>query len=146
MRHLHDKRRGNAYQYRSLVDTNNANQWIQTPKQQRFIELWLNPSSVSFSNAYRSALNAGYSESYARKITARYTGLKWISDSKRSLSKLQPNDIILELQFLALSGSQDRDRLTALDKLARIQGMYSRSPQVKDIKFVNDVPRPINNG
>lgn len=144
MRQLHDKRIGSTFQSRSLANINNGNQWIQTPKQQRFIELWLSPSSKSFSNAYRSAIEAGYSESYARKITAGYTGLKWVSDSKRSLSKLQPNDIILELQYLALSGTQDRDRLTALYKLAKIHGLYHRRPKEEGIIFINTVPRPID--
>lgn len=39
------------------------------PRQQIFIANYTNPDSYSFGNAYQSALDAGYSESYARNIT-----------------------------------------------------------------------------
>jgi len=42
---------------------------IPDPRQTAFLTYYLDPSSETFSNAYRSALKAGYSEMYAGKIT-----------------------------------------------------------------------------
>lgn len=47
-------------------------------KQAKFLEYYLDNKSDTFSNAYRSALKAGYKEEYARNIT--HITPKWLSD------------------------------------------------------------------
>jgi hypothetical protein len=47
-------------------------------RQDRFIDNYTNPYSTTFSNASRSATEAGYSESYAKNIT--HLSPEWISE------------------------------------------------------------------
>jgi phage terminase small subunit len=56
-----------------------ANQHTPDPRQAEFLNSYLNPESDSFSNAYQSAINAGYSEEYAQNITSLMPD--WLSDS-----------------------------------------------------------------
>ena len=55
-----------------------ANQWQNSPKQKLFLSFFLNPQSDSFSNAYQSALRAGYSENTAKTITS--TQREWLTE------------------------------------------------------------------
>lgn len=61
------------------TNPNGANQWTPDPRQDLFLSHYLNPDSETFSNAYRSALAAGYAEEYAQSITAQNTS--WFSES-----------------------------------------------------------------
>ena len=51
------------------------------PQQQKFKEGYINPSSPTFGNAYKSALAADYEEYYAKNITAQ--GNAWFCDIMR---------------------------------------------------------------
>jgi len=141
---IQDKRVGLRPDNRRTNNAEFSNQWVSTPKQQLFIKYWLDSDSTSFGNAYQSALRAGFSKNYARIITSRYTGLDWLSEYKRNLINVQPAHIIIQLQEIALKDASSSVRLSALDKLARIHGIYPRHKVSEErIQFENNVPRPI---
>jgi len=50
-----------------------------TPRQMEFIRLYNDPKSKTFSNAYRSAIEAGYTEEYATSITGK--GNEWMAEN-----------------------------------------------------------------
>ena len=56
-----------------------GNQYQPDPRQAEFLSHYLNPESDLFSNAYDSAIEAGYSEEYAKNIMSLYP--KWLSES-----------------------------------------------------------------
>lgn len=49
------------------------------PQQQAFLAAYLNPKSDTWSNAYQSAIKAGYKEEYAKTITAQMP--EWLSEN-----------------------------------------------------------------
>lgn len=143
MRNTQDKRIGLSSKTRPITATHNSNQWVSSPKQRMFVELWLSPSSNTFGNAYQSAIESGYSSHYSKVITARHTGLEWVREARRNLTSLQPEHIVQQLQDIAINSSQTSVKLTALDKLAKIHGMYARQPKNDiSVTFINTVPRP----
>lgn len=73
---------------RRISNPEGANQWVSDPRQELFISYYLNPDSETWSNAYRSALKAGYAEEYAQSITAQ--GTSWFSES------ISDNSLILK--------------------------------------------------
>lgn len=52
---------------------------LLTPQQENFLAYYLDPKSETFSNAYKSALRAEYSEEYAQNITGQFPN--WLSES-----------------------------------------------------------------
>lgn len=56
-----------------------GNQYQPDPRQSEFLNNYLNPTNDNFSNAYDSALAAGYTEEYAKNILNLYP--KWLSES-----------------------------------------------------------------
>jgi phage terminase small subunit len=55
-------------------------------RQIKFIQDYTNGSGNNFSNAYRSALKAGYSDSYAKKITS-YIGWQELEERLKKISE-----------------------------------------------------------
>ena len=51
----------------ATTNPNKANQWKLDPRQKMCWDLYIDPNSPTFGNAYRSALQAGYEENTARK-------------------------------------------------------------------------------
>lgn len=139
-----DRRQGLAVKDRkySTVEKN-GNQWTVTPKQMRFVELWLNPDSDSFGNAYQSALAAGFSTSVAKNITTNAWNLLWVKEARGRLTKFTPEHIVRKLEQKTNS-KRDSDSIRALEVLARIQGMFvDRTISQVDVTFTNAVPRPV---
>ncbi len=62
---------------------NGANQWIADPRQQLFLAYYLDPKSLTFSNAYQSALKAGYEDEYAKVIMSKMP--TWLSEKVNDL-------------------------------------------------------------
>lgn len=58
-----------------------------TPQQQTFLANYLDPKSETWSNAYQSALRAGYSEEYAKNMTGQMPD--WLSENIKDSSLLQ---------------------------------------------------------
>jgi len=63
------------------------------PRQIRFISMYLDPNSKTYSNARRSAINAGYSVGYANSIMNKDTG--WILEKT---SKDKYNRMIIKAE------------------------------------------------
>lgn len=118
--------------------------FVKLNKQRRdFLLAWLNPDSKTFANAYQSALEAGFSEHYARVLTTDAKNIEWIQQGKDILRQFTPMHIAQGFQHIATQSPYDRDKIQALDRLAKIHGMYiDRSEQNVNVKFLNSVPRP----
>lgn len=113
-------------------------------RQRAFIENWLHPKSETFGNAYQSALSAGFSEPTARTITGNAKGLEWVQQAKQLYASLEPEHIYLAMQEEALNAKASRDKLKALELMAKIRGMFiERTQSEVSVKFVNSVPRPV---
>ena len=116
---------------RKLATTTNktkltANQWQNTPQQHEFMEAWLEPSSDTFGNAYKSAIKAKFSPHYATIISSPTVNNKWITEYVRRLN-LTEEHIRQGISKLALSANNSRSpddtRLKAYETLAKIQGL-----------------------
>ena len=57
-----------------------------TPKQARFLNVYLDPKSDTFGNALQSGLKAGFSREYSETLTTK--GLKWLSEGVGRRTKL----------------------------------------------------------
>jgi len=55
------------------------------PQKQLFLDLYKDPASETFGNAYRTALKCGYSEAHSKKLTSR---VDWIPANMQSDVKL----------------------------------------------------------
>lgn len=59
---------------------NKVNQYTAPdPRQSLFLSYYIDPKSETFSNAYQSALKAGYEDDYAKVILSK--DLEWLSSS-----------------------------------------------------------------
>ena len=103
-----------------------GNQWQATPQQTAFMQAWLSPKSTTFGNAYKSAIQAGYSQRYAQLISTPSVANKWLSEYKNKLN-LTDEHIKQGISELAIraddSRSPDDTRLKAYETLARIHNM-----------------------
>jgi len=117
------KKQGVKYGMRPQVDQH-PNQWTGSPKQEKFLILYLDPSSSTFANPYESAMEAGFSESYARIIAAPSVGRKWVKEA-RNIVNLGPEHIAQALTKHALDNeNKTADQLRALELLAKLQGLF----------------------
>lgn len=128
-----------------LISTNNkpvANQWRNTPQQQKCMEYWLEPTSSTFGNMYLSALKAGYAPSYAIQISAPAINNKWIQEYTNQVSFTQ-NHIEKLLQDLANNPEQFNNskspadtRIKALEVLSKVKGLMDNGKlQVNNIQM-----------
>lgn len=120
-----EKRKGVKYGVRKRQEgeeVSQPNQWQGTPQQEKWLFLYLDPKSPTFANPYASALEAGYSEYYARVIAAPSVNRLWIKEARNMMS-MMPEHIIQGIQKEAREASQPKDRLKAYELLAKFQGM-----------------------
>lgn len=121
MRKNKGNNKGQKYGLRRQEESH-PNQWTATPKQEMFLLLYLTPGSETFGNAYKSALEVGYSESYARSISG--VSPQWIKEAT-NITKLQPEHIVQALQKESIDPlNKSSERIQALSVLARIQGLF----------------------
>lgn len=138
-----DRRQGLEPAKREKMTAKHANQWSITPRQIKFVELWLTPGSQTFGNAYQSAKLAGFSDDHAKRITTNTLALEWVQEAKKRLITLEPSHTIKALEHMALHSRQDRDKIKALELVGKIQGLFiDRSISQIDVQFTNEVPRP----
>jgi len=78
------------------------------PRQTKFLELYLDPKSKTFSNALQSALKAGYAQEYAESITAQMPD--WLSDNIRRVGMLNKAEKNL-FEILEMGDIKDKDLL-----------------------------------
>lgn len=94
------------------------------PQKQKFLDAYYNPSSPTFANTYRSALKSGYSESYAKRMKSPAAGNQWISmENYLGRTEMTPEHIVSSIERVALKGMQDKDKLRALELLAKLRGL-----------------------
>lgn len=107
-----------------------ANQWQGTPQQEEFIVRYMDPKSPTFANPYKSAMESGYSESYARIIAKPSVALQWVKEAQSMIS-MQPEHIVAGLQEFALdTDKKDEIRLRALELLGKSKGIFVERKQV----------------
>lgn len=61
---------------------NGANQYQLDPRQEQTLAYYTDPKSDTFGNLLKSALKAGYTESYSRSI---YSKAEWLDEKGRDL-------------------------------------------------------------
>lgn len=94
------------------------------PKKEAFLDAYYNPTSDTYANVYRSALKVGYTEHYAKTMKSPSVNNKWIAiENYASAASLTPIHIISSIERVALRGMADKDKLKALELLAKLQGM-----------------------
>ena len=94
------------------------------PKKQRWLEYYYNPNSETYSNAYRSGIKAGFSESYSRSLKSPSMNHKWTAiDNYTDRQSMQPEHIISSYEKIILQSPKEENQLKALEMLAKIKGM-----------------------
>ena len=122
----------------------NANQWTLTPRQIEFTKYYFDPKSETYANAYQSAIKAGYKHQSAIKITSKSQDLEWIADARSLLTNYTPHHIQQAYQKEYETATTSKDRLHALDSMAKIFGMQNSNNTTEiNVNFNNSVPRPI---
>lgn len=74
------------------TNPNGANQYQLDPRQKLCWDAFINPKSETFSNAYQSAMKAGYEESTALQITSE----KWFTEKVRRMNMLGKAEKVLD--------------------------------------------------
>jgi biotin-(acetyl-CoA carboxylase) ligase len=113
-----------------------ANQWQSTPKQKLFMSYYIDPNSKTFGNAYKSAIQAGYNESYAVQIASPAVSNKWIQDytSKSNLSIEHLKEVVTDI----IRGNIDSKdytatQLKAIELYAKLDGLLIERKQVQSV-------------
>ena len=97
---------------------------ILDPKKQKFLENYYSPESDTYANAYRSALNAGFSPSYAKVVMSPAFNNTWVKiENFQKQTSLTPAHIVKSAEKLALRGKKEDTQLKAIEFLAKIHGM-----------------------
>lgn len=138
-----------------------GNQYQPDPRQTLFLAAYLDPKSETFSNAYKSALKAGYEEEYAKNITGQMPD--WLSESMRDnqmLAKAEKRlNQILDFEPIDEEGKIDNsllaNQMKAINLVAKGIGKAKYSERVEqtgangaplvvtfDSSFKNDSTRP----
>lgn len=107
---------------------------VLSPKQEDFLRYYYDVNSEgTFGNAYASALAAGYSESYARVLTAPSIKNMWIRQNNKTA--LTPEHINAIVEKIALKGKREGDQLRALELLAKFHGMIVDKSENKNLNI-----------
>ncbi len=113
-----------------------------TPRQQAFLNNYLDPKSETFSNAYQSALKAGFSEEYAKTILSQ--DVDWLSenlrDNKLVVKALKNLDILLDGEDTKVRADLTKFVLERLNKQkfstkSEID-LTSKGEQIKSINYI----------
>lgn len=64
------------------------NQYTLDPRKELFCTLYFDPKSSSFGNVMRSAINAGFEQTYAQNMTAKDKIPQWFKDKKQEMKEL----------------------------------------------------------
>lgn len=137
------KKRGIKYGMRQQRNDIQPNQWSGTPRQEKWLLLYLDPKSPTFANAYESAMEAGFSETYSKIIASPSVNRVWIQEA-RNLVKMGPEHIVQALQEEAMNRKENRgsERIRALELIAKIQGLFIEKKIVGHVNvedMINDL-------
>lgn len=113
-----------------------------TPRQSAFLKNYLNPKSETFSNAYQSALKAGFSEEYAKTILSQ--DLDWLSENLRDnnliVKALKNLDDLLEGEDVKVRADLTKFVLERLNKIKFGQkseiDLTSKGEKIKTINYI----------
>jgi len=119
-----------------------ANQYEADPRQLDFLQRYLNPDSKTYSNAYQSALDSGYSEEYAKNLKSR---VNWLSESVKSVTK---DELVTKAKKVLKKSLDSQDEKLAQDTakfVAKTDVEFSEKvdpnsivPQTVLVKFIGD--------
>lgn len=99
------------------------------PRQLKFLGLYMDPDSLSYGNALQSALRAGYSENYGKQIAS--ISLNWLTENNRKSNGPTSDEIVDRLFAEAKEARASKDRIRALEILAKIQKLFSDGTNVQ---------------
>lgn len=92
---------------------------LLTPQQELFLERYTNPKSPTFSNALQSAIEAGYSESFANNITGIMP--EWLSENIGDLKRLKRAEKNLdEVQNIQIYNEEGKVDAQLVDKRTKV--------------------------
>lgn len=92
---------------------------LLTPQQELFLEKYTNPKSSTFSNAYQSALEAGYKEEYAQNITGQMPD--WLSENISDMKRLRKAEKNLdEVQNIQIYNEEGKLDSNLIDKRTKV--------------------------
>ncbi len=105
--------------------TENKMRETLTPQQHKYLSLYADPSSPTFSNSYQSAKSAGYSDLTARNLT--HLNPKWLSESLDKFSSISPEQITEVLTAIIYSNSEPTIiKLRALELMMKNHNMLKQ--------------------
>lgn len=129
------------------------NDKILTPQQELYLEKYTNPKSPTFGNSTRSAIEAGYSPSYAENI--HHLMPEWLADyltDFRRLKRAEKNlDEVQGIEIVNEEGKPDPQLIEKRTKvdffiLERLNKQKYSSRTELTGKDGKDLPTPILNG
>lgn len=133
-----DKRTGIAKHKDKPLRNSQPNQWQGNPKQLLFMRYYLDVNEPqTFANIYKSAVKAGYSDSYARDLSST-KAIKWL-DEYTNTSNLELEHLEQQLAELIIdknsvdSKSIDDTRLKAIELVAKLKGYMIERKQVQSV-------------
>ncbi len=104
------------------------------PRQQRFLGLYCDVASPTFSNSYRSALAAGFTDETAKNLS--HNRPAWLSEKLGQIKTMEPQDLVAKLSEIIDSGSETTaNKLRAIDMLLKVNNMYQ--PTVQHFNQIN---------
>lgn len=105
------------------------------PRQNRFIELYLDVNSKTFGNCYQSAIGAGFTDQTARNLT--HNKPKWYSEIIGQNEGVQREHLVLKLTEIINDKSETtQNKLKAIDMMMKYRGMYqTANVQLNQFKF-----------
>ena len=94
------------------------------PRQQRFIEHYLDANSPTFGNCLRSATRAGYSEQTARNLI--HLRPAWLSEIIGQNATMEPADLLVKLaQIIDNRNETTQNKLRAIDMMMKHYQMFA---------------------
>ena len=124
-----------------IPNPNGANQYNSDPRQLLCWELYANPKSESFGNAFQSAIKAGYEEATAGQITT----YDWFLDKRRRLNMLSKAEKVLDKTL-----EQEKDMKLAQDTAKFIASRLGKKYYSERTELTGAdgtaLPTPIYNG
>ena len=94
------------------------------PRQQRFMEYYLDAGSDTFGNCYSSAVRAGYTEQTARNLT--HLKPAWLSETIGQNVTFEPADLLAKLaQIIDDRNETTQNKLRAIDMMMKHYHMFA---------------------
>jgi hypothetical protein len=119
-----------------------GNQYVPDPRQELFAAYYTDPKSETFSNAYRSALRAGYEENYASNILSQNN--EWILETIRDLKRLKKAEENLDM-FLNY-GDDPKIQWECSKFVASTMGRNKYHAKSETDVRVKEMPKPLLGG